>query len=42
MGSIINTTLAPAAQNIGVKKAGFAETLPRQVINNSAAVEQES
>jgi hypothetical protein len=40
--SAVVTPHAHAAQNLGVKKGGGgAETLPQQVINNSAAVQQE-
>jgi hypothetical protein len=40
--STVITLPAPAAQNLGVKKSGgVAETLPEQVIINSAAVQQE-
>jgi hypothetical protein len=40
---IVFTPPAPVAKKLGVKKRreGAAEALPQQVINNSAAVQQE-
>jgi hypothetical protein len=40
--STVVTPPVPAAQSLGVKKnGGDVETLPQQVINNSAVVQQE-